>query len=80
MRQWLISKIPTWVLRHLVWLAWANIELWLRTEDGGIAVLGPVNPMGVSEWLAKEPESYGYGDEPDDRPHYSCGFHGGCDD
>ena len=67
MKQWLISKIPTWFLRHLVWLTWANIELWLRAEDRGTTVLGPVNPAGVPEWLLTNSKSYGYEDEPDDQ-------------
>ncbi|KKK56050.1 hypothetical protein LCGC14_3068410 [marine sediment metagenome] len=76
MKKWLISKIPTWVLRYLVWRNhrlynaghsrnilryWAAVELARREPP----VLGPEKPVGFPEWLAKDPESYGYKDEPD---------------
>ena len=98
MRQWLISKIPTWALIYLVsrnyrlrqagckrdgWY-WADLEISRRdivlcpncfnqidfAERCPFCyppVLGPKKPVGIPEWLAKEPESYGYKDEPDDR-------------
>ena len=80
-RQWRISKIPTWFLRYWVWRNWrlvcsghphyafytaADIELWLRAEDRGTTVLGPVNPMGVPEWLLTNSKSYGYEEEPEE--------------
>ncbi len=96
--RWLISKIPTWVLRYLVkrdwrlrqagrkpdkWY-WADLKLFLRgvylcpdcCNDIDFAetcpycnppIIGPENPVGVPEWLAEDPESYGYKDELDDR-------------
>ena len=79
MKQWLISKIPTWFLHYWVWRNWrlvcsghpryaycieADVELNCR---GLQVVFGPEKPFGVPEWLAKEPESFGYKDEPDDR-------------
>ena len=56
MKQWLISKIPTRVLRYLVWRNyrlreagrlpdkwyWADIELWLRVESKGTSVFPSV--------------------------------------
>ena len=99
MKRWLISKIPTWVLRYLVkkdwrlrqtgrksdkW-CWANLALFLRdvylcpdcyndidfAEDCPYCTsLGPEKPVGVPEWLATKPESYGYEDEPDDHVMY----------
>ncbi len=89
--RWLISKIPMWFLRYLVWrnyrlylaghsrnilLYWGQIELYWRELQIGLGckpvprkppfILGPEKPVGVPEWLAKEPESYGYKDEPND--------------
>ena len=90
MKQWLISKIPTWVLRHLVNRNfrrrngvypdkpyWADLELCLcgilicpycykdikRGEQKHLTCW----PVGFPEWLAEDPESYGYKDELDDR-------------
>ncbi len=102
MKQWLISKIPTWLLHYWVWRNWrlvcsghpryafcieADCELnWRQLQiDLGckliprkpplvvhrykerLVILGPEKPVGVPEWLANEPESYGYKDELDDR-------------
>lgn len=76
MKQWLISKIPTWFLHYWVWrncrlvcsghpryafCIEADIELTRR----GLSVLGPENPIGVPEWLLTNPKSYGYDDEPE---------------
>ena len=94
MKQWLIKRIPTRILKLLVkrdwrlrqagrrhdgWY-WADCELFLRdvflcpdcyndvgfAEDCPFCYPRPEKPFGVPEWLAKEPESYGYKDEPDD--------------
>ena len=93
MRQWLISKIPTWALRYLGWRNvrmalsghprktlfsyWADMELDWRELQISLGckpvprkppfILGPEKPTGVPEWLAKEPESCGYGDGPEDQ-------------
>ena len=87
MKQWLISKIPMWVLRYLSWrnahiylaghhyrtlffywadleVSWRQVQITLRCKP--VPRCPPKKPVGVPEWLANEPESYGYKDEPEE--------------
>ncbi len=73
MKQWLISKIPAWVLRYWVWRNWrlvcsghpryafciqADIELAVRGHTISYT-LGPENPVGVPEWITEAMKPYG---------------------
>lgn len=75
MKYWIIGHLPVWILKLLNKYDWAYLELYCRYDhrlDFGCncdPLVGEnceeCNPVGVPEWLANEPESYGYADEPE---------------